>query len=36
MEVFTPQEYASLTACLASDGHDLVGQAISPNGGMAL
>jgi 3-oxoacyl-[acyl-carrier protein] reductase len=28
-----PEEYASLTVYLASDGHYLVGQTISPNGG---
>lgn len=30
----TPEEYASLAVYLASDGHYLVGQTISPNGGM--
>jgi 3-oxoacyl-[acyl-carrier protein] reductase len=29
-----PEEYASLAVYLASDGHYLVGQTISPNGGM--
>jgi 3-oxoacyl-[acyl-carrier protein] reductase len=29
-----PEEYASLAVYLASDGHHLVGQTISPNGGM--
>jgi 3-oxoacyl-[acyl-carrier protein] reductase len=32
----TPEEYASLAVYLASDGHYLVGQTISPNGGMIL
>jgi 3-oxoacyl-[acyl-carrier protein] reductase len=31
-----PQEYASLAAYLASDNHYLVGQVISPNGGMVV
>jgi NAD(P)-dependent dehydrogenase (short-subunit alcohol dehydrogenase family) len=31
-----PAEYASLAVYLASDGHYLVGQTISPNGGMIL
>jgi 3-oxoacyl-[acyl-carrier protein] reductase len=31
-----PEEYASLAVYLASDGHYLVGQTISPNGGMVL
>ena len=30
----TPEEYASLALYLACDGHYLVGQVISPNGGM--
>ena len=30
----TPEEYASLAVYLASDEHYLVGQTISPNGGM--
>lgn len=30
----TPEEYASLAVYLADDGHYLVGQIISPNGGM--
>ena len=29
-----PEEYASLAVYLASDEHYLVGQTISPNGGM--
>ena len=32
----TPQEYASLAIYLASDEHYLVGQVISPNGGMVI
>ena len=32
----TPQEYASLAVYLASDEHYLVGQVISPNGGMVI
>ncbi len=32
----TPQEYASLAVYLASDEHYLVGQIISPNGGVAI
>ena len=32
----TPEEYTSLAVYLASDGHYLVGQTISPNGGMIL
>jgi 3-oxoacyl-[acyl-carrier protein] reductase len=32
----TPQEYASLAVYLASDGHYLVGQVISPNGGYVI
>jgi len=31
-----PEEYASLAVYLASDEHYLVGQTISPNGGMLL
>ena len=31
-----PEEYASLAVYLASDEHYLVGQTISPNGGMVL
>jgi 3-oxoacyl-[acyl-carrier protein] reductase len=31
-----PEEYASLAVYLASDGHYLVGQVISPNGGMVI
>ena len=31
-----PEEYASLAVYLASDEHYLVGQTISPNGGMIL
>lgn len=31
-----PEEYASLAVYLASDGHYVVGQTISPNGGMVL
>ena len=31
-----PEEYASLAVYLASDGHYLVGQTISPNGGMVV
>ena len=31
-----PEEYASLAVYLASEGHYLVGQTISPNGGMVL
>ena len=31
-----PEEYASLAVYLASDGHYLVGQTISPNGGQLL
>ena len=31
-----PEEYASLAVYLACDGHYLVGQTISPNGGMVL
>ncbi len=31
-----PEEYASLAVYLASEGHYLVGQTISPNGGMIL
>jgi 3-oxoacyl-[acyl-carrier protein] reductase len=31
-----PEEYASLAVYLASDGHYLVGQTISPNGGVIL
>ena len=30
----TPEEYASLAVYLGCDGHYLVGQVISPNGGM--
>ena len=32
----TPQEYASLAMYLGSDEHCLVGQVISPNGGMVV
>jgi 3-oxoacyl-[acyl-carrier protein] reductase len=31
-----PEEYASLAVYLASDEHYIVGQTISPNGGMIL
>ena len=31
-----PEEYASLAVYLASDGHYLVGQVVSPNGGMVI
>ena len=31
-----PEEYASLAVYLASDGHYLVGQVISPNGGYVI
>ena len=31
-----PEEYASLAVYLASDGHYIVGQVISPNGGMVI
>jgi len=34
--VGTPEEYASLAVYLASDAHYLVGQIISPNGGMVI
>ena len=31
-----PEEYASLAVYLASDEHYLVGQVISPNGGVVI